>query len=278
MKLRYLGTAAAEGWPGVFCNCDYCKKAKELGGKNIRSRSQTLINDDLLIDFPVDTYYHFALNKLDLSKVKYCFVTHSHIDHFAPIDLIFRVEGGFSHMIAEPIMKLFGNERVLMRYDHFITKTAEIDTPPQTELCEIKAYQPIFVDGYKVTPLPANHAPKENAFVFLVEQNGKVLLYLNDTGLLSDDVYDYLKSNNIRADLISYDCTYVIQKAGGGHLGFDTVQIVRDRLSKSGIADENTKHIVTHFSHNGFLLHDELAAEAEKLGFIAAFDGMEIEI
>ena len=24
MKLTYFGTAAAEGFPAVFCNCDYC--------------------------------------------------------------------------------------------------------------------------------------------------------------------------------------------------------------------------------------------------------------
>lgn len=278
MKLRYLGTAAAEGWPGVFCNCDFCKKAKELGGKNIRSRSQSILNDDLLIDFPVDTYYHAVLNKLDLSKVKYCFVTHSHIDHFAPIDLIFRVESGFSHDIAEPTMQLFGNENVMMRYKHFITDTAEIATPPQTELHKITAFDPIFIGDYKVTPLPANHSPKEDAFVFLIEQNGKVLLYLHDTGLLDEKVYDYLKSTGLRADLVSYDCTYVIQKAGGGHLGFDTASVVREKLFEIGFADKNTKHVVNHFSHNGFLLHDELSAEAEKIGFLAAFDGMEIEI
>ncbi|HPC76977.1 MAG TPA: carbon-phosphorus lyase, partial [bacterium] len=43
MEIMFLGTAAAEGWPGVFCSCDYCKKARELGGKNIRTRSSVLI-------------------------------------------------------------------------------------------------------------------------------------------------------------------------------------------------------------------------------------------
>ena len=56
MKLTFLGTAAAEGFPAIFCNCEYCKEARKLGGKNIRSRSQTLINDDLLIDLPADSY------------------------------------------------------------------------------------------------------------------------------------------------------------------------------------------------------------------------------
>ena len=50
MKLTYLGTAAAEGWPAVFCNCENCKEAARLGGRNIRTRSQALVNDDLLLD------------------------------------------------------------------------------------------------------------------------------------------------------------------------------------------------------------------------------------
>ena len=38
MKLTYYGTAAAEGFPGIFCECKYCKRARSLGGKNFRSK------------------------------------------------------------------------------------------------------------------------------------------------------------------------------------------------------------------------------------------------
>ena len=55
MKLQYFGTAAAEGWPALFCGCDACRRAREAGGRNIRTRSQALIDDKLLIDFPADT-------------------------------------------------------------------------------------------------------------------------------------------------------------------------------------------------------------------------------
>ena len=50
MKVTFLGTAAAEGFPAVFCNCRFCKEARVLGGKNLRTRSQSIVNDDLLID------------------------------------------------------------------------------------------------------------------------------------------------------------------------------------------------------------------------------------
>ena len=50
MHLLFLGTAAAEGYPGIFCECDNCKEARALGGRNLRLRSSLLVNDDLLLD------------------------------------------------------------------------------------------------------------------------------------------------------------------------------------------------------------------------------------
>ena len=57
MKLQYLGTAAAEGWPALFCACEACKKAEMLGGKNIRRRSGAILNDRVLIDFNADIFF-----------------------------------------------------------------------------------------------------------------------------------------------------------------------------------------------------------------------------
>ena len=68
MRIKYLGTAAAEGVPAIFCSCEVCKKARELGGRNIRTRSQAIIDDRLLIDFPPDSCVHFMTNSIDAIK------------------------------------------------------------------------------------------------------------------------------------------------------------------------------------------------------------------
>ena len=52
MKIRYLGTAAAEGWPALFCSCPICAQARAEGGKNLRTRTQAILDGELLIDFP----------------------------------------------------------------------------------------------------------------------------------------------------------------------------------------------------------------------------------
>ena len=76
MKLHYLGTAAAEAIPAVWCNCEVCKKIRKTRGKDVRTRSQVLINDDLMVDFPQDSYMHMLQNDLEFYKLKYVIFTH----------------------------------------------------------------------------------------------------------------------------------------------------------------------------------------------------------
>ena len=102
MKIKYLGTAAAEAFPAVFCNCKYCNEARELGGKNIRTRSQSLINDDLLIDFPPDTYHHFITHGIRGDRIKYLLITHAHSDHIYEGDLDIR-RGSFAKEKNHPM-------------------------------------------------------------------------------------------------------------------------------------------------------------------------------
>ena len=93
MKLQFLGTAAAERIPAMFCACDTCRRALEVGGKNIMKRAQVLINDDLLIDFSGDTYFNFINAGKTLSDVEYLLITHAHEDHFTFEDFFSRFEG-----------------------------------------------------------------------------------------------------------------------------------------------------------------------------------------
>ena len=92
MRIKFLGTSAAEGVPAAFCNCELCKRAKEKGGRDIRTRSQILINDDTLFDFPMDTYMHMLRYKLDLSAIKRVLITHAHMDHCYPQEFCMRGE------------------------------------------------------------------------------------------------------------------------------------------------------------------------------------------
>ena len=278
MKLTYLGTAAAEGWPAVFCNCEYCLKAKKAGGKNIRTRSQAIINDDLLVDLGPDTYMHMLNNNLDLSAVKYCIVTHSHIDHFMPIELMFRNTEYFAHNLTQDEFHIYGNQAVIDRYNDFFKNVRNTTEGFGVQLHLLEPYKEVKIGEYLVTPLRANHANGEDAFVFVIKNGDKTLLYLNDTGRPFDEFYKYFEDNDIHADTISYDCTFVILPSCAGHLGLDSIQELRQKLTELNVCDETTQHIITHFSHNGKLIHDELVPVGEELGLITAYDGFSVEI
>lgn len=276
MKLKYLGTAAAEGWPAVFCNCDHCKRARKAGGQNIRTRSQSIINNDLLIDFPADTNHHMLKNNLDLSAVKYLIVTHSHIDHFAPLDLLMRSKSYYAHNLTEEKLFMYSNESVLKKYNKMLADYNGEPNDQNIVSAFLPLYTPTKLGQYTVTALKANHAPGQTAYIYLIDNGKSTLLYLHDTGRLYDEVYDYLIENNIKADLVSLDCTFGLLKSGGGHLGLDSCQIERDKLIENGIADKNTRMIINHFSHNGKAIYDEMVPIAKKLGFDTSYDGMEV--
>lgn len=82
MKLQLNGTGASEAFPSLFCTCKYCTEARELGGKNLRRRTSSCIDEKILIDFSADTYALSTQAHVDLSKIHHLIVTHSHADHF----------------------------------------------------------------------------------------------------------------------------------------------------------------------------------------------------
>ncbi|MEG0691529.1 MAG: MBL fold metallo-hydrolase, partial [Oscillospiraceae bacterium] len=256
MKIKYLGTAAAEGWPAVFCRCDACVKAAKLKGKNIRTRSQMLINEDLLIDFPAESYYRAVVNDIDLSAIKFLLVTHSHSDHFYPQELVLR-GGCYAHDMTSPKLKIFCNKYVKEDFDRCTKKELEAVVADTLEWHIIEPFDQFEIGTYKITALPAKHTRVENDLLFLIESEGKFLLYCNDTGRLYENVYAYLKDNSILLDMVSFDCTGGPIENGeeSGHMGFADNIVVREKLKALGVVHKDTQYTITHFSHNGGLMH-----------------------
>lgn len=276
MTATYLGTAAAEGLPAVFCNCNTCLEARRKGGKNIRTRSQILINDDLLLDFPMDTYMHALTNRLDLSAVRHVFITHAHMDHCYPQDLTMHGEP-YAHNMTAQTIHIYGNATVLEVFAEQTRRELKPSVAPSVVLHELKPYDVTETDGYAVTALPAQHTAGENCLVYLIAYNGTRFLHLNDTGILPDTVYDFLGEHSGRIDTVSFDCTYGYFKKGPGrHMGVLDAVGERDKLIGRGLTDEDTRYVLTHFSHNGALDHTALVRKVKPLGFKVAYDGMKI--
>ena len=278
MRFKFLGTAAAEGFPAVFCRCEACEKARRLRGKNIRTRAQAIVNDDLLLDFPSDTYWHTVQNKLYLDKVKHVFVTHSHMDHCACLDMRMRGKP-FAHDLAEPTVNVYGNAAVKAYYDG-VYNGMFADAREQFRFEEIKAFAPVKAGEYEVVALPARHAPTETAFVYVLTYKDKSIFYCLDTGWVYDETFAYIKEKGYRFDMVALDCTSVDNPSSdaAGHMNLSQCARVAEKLRENGNVDENTKMIVTHFSHNGNPIHSRLQKLCAPYGFTPAYDSMEVEI
>ena len=114
MKLKFLGTAAAEGVPAIFCSCQTCKSSGELGGRNIRKRSSLLLDDKIMFDFN-DALTFVHQYQLDLSKLEHLVITHSHSDHFNIFDLEFKLRWYTNP--GNPPLNIYANEKALSRFD-----------------------------------------------------------------------------------------------------------------------------------------------------------------
>ena len=278
MKLTYYGTAAAEGWPALFCQCESCRVSAEKGGKSIRTRSQALVNDDLLIDFPADTLMHTLVNGLDLNRVKDVLITHSHEDHFYPDDIACR-QSGYTKFRAPHTLPVYGSDGVAKKYDQVAAVGWNTEMRDITPMVELTEYQPLELENYTVWPMLADHNPYEKCFIYVIrdKRDGKTLLYAHDTGYLREDNWEFMK--DFHFDLVSLDCTFGKLYETRGHMGIDTCAQVKDDMIAKGLADEKTVFIVNHYSHNcKYLCHEEIEADAARFGMLASYDGMAVEV
>ena len=277
MKLQYLGTAAAEGIPAVFCECETCRKSRMSGGKNIRTRSQALIDDSILIDFPQDTYMHYLKFDIPLSKIKTCLITHSHQDHLYPLEMVMRKDG-FSHIEDKCPLTFYTDEsgfNMLTDLKIPFGITEDIMLVKQIKLCE-----PFFAESYKITALRATHDINSSPVVFLIEKDGKTIFYSNDTSEYPKESVEYLQKYGKPIDLISLDCTEACNDTiYSGHLTLGRCIELRKELLNIGVADEKTVFVLNHFSHNGKnVVYDEFVEIAKEYNFEVSYDGMTIEI
>lgn len=271
MKIQYLGTAACEGIPAIFCDCDVCTKSRSLGGRNLRTRSQALIDDTLLVDFPPDTYMHALQYGISLTSIHACLITHNHTDHLYAPEVENR-KPGFCHT-DEDALTFYGTAPACRDIEHILCE-AQMESHERIRVQEIEAFVPFTVQDYTVTPLEANHDPRTQPVIFIIEKEKECLLYANDTGYFPESTWSYLEKNRPLFSLISLDCTEAMTGLRSGHMSLEAVRDVRQRLLEQGNASANTTFVLNHFSHNGRITHDDLVPLAQAEGFVVAYDGM----
>lgn len=277
MKLQFLGSAAAEGWPAMFCECPACKEAARRGGRDLRLRTGSIVDDEVLIDFTPDLMSQKIKFNLPLEKVRDCFLTHTHEDHFEPRNM-FCFANGYATIYdraERPMFHFYGSEKSRPAFEHSMFD----ENKGTRDICDytvLKLYERFELNGRGYTPIPAVHGCV-GAVNYIIDEDGKTIIYAHDTGIWQDEVFEFLKG--IKLDLITMDCCNGPLKVDyTGHMGFEQNIYVRDRLLRQGTADEHTRFIINHFSHNCGMLYDEMVLEMTPKGFEVGFDGKIMEL
>lgn len=271
MKIQYLGTAAAEGVPSLFCRCSTCRNARERGGREIRTRSSALINDCLLIDFPSDTFYHSVVFGMDLSELRHCLITHTHGDHTFPWEF-YNLRKGRSYLPDDyEGFWLYGSEDINGRFADPVKESRG-----RLKIQTVEPFAPFCIGNIRITALKANHGTA-HPYIYMLEDETGALLYAHDTEMLPDETWAYLQTAGVKFDVVSLDCTggaaEEIEKYTHMYLGLN--KKCRERLLSLGLADEKTTFVLNHFSHNGLSVnYKELCEIVNPLGFAVSYDGM----
>lgn len=281
MFLKVLGSAAAEGWPAVFCACEPCQEARRRGGKNLRRRTSYQLGDSIHVDFGPDSYGSMLTFGLDYSRLRHLLVSHSHGDHWFPEELRLRREG-YAYGLQEPLT-VHGSDRIGKE----LTALGDDYGQLRVQFHEAIPYEWVQLDDHvSACAVPASHADGELALNYLFNCDGRVLVIGNDTGWWIPEVWDFLQT--LKLHLVIMDCTAGPKGTGPRdpssswvgthHLNCEWVVEVRDELARRGaLADDHT-FIANHFSHNGGWMHEDFEDFFVPKKILVGFDGLCVEI
>jgi phosphoribosyl 1,2-cyclic phosphate phosphodiesterase len=285
MRFTFLGTSAGEQYPGFWCRCENCERARQLGGRNTRKNSCAHIAPDTLIDFPPEIFMQAERFGVAVIETHYLLVTHSHQDHYSAYPLTWRrmpVDAELpppSNVVGprwSPLHTLHvcGNEAVCDAL------TQHVRGDPEEWALEIRQAEPLqeFELGpMRVIPLRANHPDAGgNGLNYIIEREGKTILYAADTGWFLPETYEEIAKH--RYDLAVVEGTFGFGADSEGHMDFRKLERVRQLFDRDALLKPGALLCATHIAPHFTPVHDEIAPIMQEKGITVAYDGMTVEL
>lgn len=271
MRLTFLGTGAAEGYPAPFCHCAHCEEARARGGRNIRLRSSLLVNEDLLIDYN-DIVAASAFYGVDVSAIETLLITHSHVDHFQPDQFFIRARP-FA-LTPVPILNIYAP------YDAIQMLRERVQRSP--EEVRYRAFQVAPGDRwqsgrYTIRAIHANHGTAD-PLLYVIDDGERTLFYSTDTGPYTPEAWAMIREG--RYDVVIMDETMGTVPTNGNsqHLGMDAVLEYRALFEREGLLKPGARFIAHHFSHGANPHHEALVEFFAPHGIEVAYDGWRLEV
>ncbi len=246
MRITFLGTGSADGWPNPFCECASCATEREAG--RIRRPSSALIDDAILIDCGPTTTHAAGAAGLSLRSVRHVLITHGHPDHLDPAFLLARQWTD----VSTPLV-VWGPRSAVDLCRDWIAPGAPVELRVLAPGDRVTL--PADRGDYALLAVPAAHssgngdALAEEALLYqLTAPDGHRLLYATDTGPLPATTMRMIDSP---VDVIVLDETFGDNHGHGtGHLDLATFVQAVAALRAAGIASADTQVVATHLSHH----------------------------
>jgi phosphoribosyl 1,2-cyclic phosphate phosphodiesterase len=284
MQLLFLGTAASEGYPNAFCDCDNCRRARELGGRSLRKRSAALIDNELLIDLGPDLMAAAMQHGVSLAGIRYCLQTHEHHDHLDPSHLTSR--SAYCGVYGTPRLHYYASRGALQRAAAMLSRELpgegllEPEVGERLNLCAqvIAPFEHFTAGSYQILSVAAAHAPELVAMLYVIERAGRVLFYGTDTADLPEATWQALTAHGRPFHVVVLDHTFGFKKRSSGHMNHEQFLEQVARLRNDGLLAPGARIFAHHLGHHSNPAHEELAAFAADHGYEVAYDGLRIEV
>lgn len=273
MRVFFLGTGAAEGFPALFSGLPINREALRRGGKNLRLRAGILIDETIRVDLCPDALAQVhKYPQIDFSALEHLLFTHSHDDHFAVRELQY-LSPNFAPDRVEPL-QVYATGEIWEKLDaemaHFYEE-APLVRHKLAPFCELT------VGHLTVIPITAHHRQDELCLNFLFREGDRCLLYGSDTGWYDPPTWKFLEG--VHLDGVILECGKGISGNNyEGHLSLDECIAFKHQLVASGSLSPEAPFYLTHICHTGLLLHEEMEALCAPHGIHVAYDGLEFVI
>ncbi len=270
MRLTFLGTAAAEAYPALFCDCPNCEAARQLGGRNLRLRSSLLVNEDLLLDAGPDLAASATLHGAHLSRLRVLLITHAHEDHCYTCNLGWRASENRATPL--PALRAFGPARAI----RLVAASVHDGADTCLTLTAVEPYAHWQTETYDCCSYPASHGDHAGeAQIYAVGDGQHRILYACDTGPWGEAVWEAMRGE--RFDAVVLDKTFDEGGDGEGHHDTASFLATHARFQAEGLLAPGAAFVASHVSHDN-PPHERLEAMLRPHGVVTAYDGLQLSL
>ncbi len=256
MKIKFLGTSAGWPLPRLGCKCNICSSSNP---KDKRTRSQLLVNNSLLLDSGIDTYYHLNKQDIDPRQVKSLIITHEHPDHtFGLWDL------AHTYLAKENGKSGPRNKVKVFVHQNTFSKIRHLFFADEYKIQKIESEQKTTVEGLGMQLLPVNHT--SSSFGVLISEGKNRMFYAPDMKSLPTKTFNEVR----KVDLVIFDGAELEIKSRNHQTVLEGIELAKNLRAK--------KVYFTHIGHRT-LLHKDLGKFVKEKGgtrFLVAYDTLEI--